>query len=216
MPVNAMKEPMTKPRTIKSAPDTRRKILRAVGKVLAKQGMRKIGINHIAQVAGVDKVLIYRYFGGMAGLLKAYSDSDEFWPSREELLAGITVDSSQGITHAFFEQQLRNFSAAIRKRTVTQEILRWELIEQNAMTRALDETRERQALELIAGYQDLLGGADSAAIIAILSAGLIYLTLRSQSVETFNGIDLKDAEGWKRIEDAACLLLRGIPLTAQP
>jgi AcrR family transcriptional regulator len=210
------KEPMKKPRNLKSAPDTKSKIIRAVGKVLAKQGMREIGINHIAQVAGVDKVLIYRYFGGLAGLLKAYSDSGEFWPTREELLAGITFDGTQAITHAFFEQQLRNFSAAIQKRALTQEILRWELIEQNAMTRALAETRERQTLELIAGYQDMLGGADIAAITAVLSAGLIYLTLRSKSVDTLNGINLKDEQGWKRIEDAACLLLRGIPLKAQP
>jgi AcrR family transcriptional regulator len=214
--MNTMKDPMKKPRKTKSAPDTKGKIIRAVGKVLAKQGMQKIGINRIAQVAGVDKVLIYRYFGGLAGLLKAYSDSGEFWPTREELLAGITLDASQGITHSFFEQQLRNFSAAIQKRALTQEILRWELIEQNAMTRALAEARERQTLELITGYQDMLGGADIAAITAVLSAGLIYLTLRAKSVDTLNGINLKDKEGWKRIEDAACRLIRGIPLKAQP
>jgi hypothetical protein len=60
----------------------------------------------------------------------------------------------------------------------------------------------------------MLGGADIAAITAVLSAGLIYLTLRSKSVDTLNGINLKDEQGWKRIEDAACLLLRGIPLKA--
>jgi hypothetical protein len=37
-------------------------------------------------------------------------------------------------------------------------------------------------------------------------AGQVFLTLRSKTAETYNGIDLHSESGWKRIEDAVALL----------
>ncbi|MUM78904.1 TetR family transcriptional regulator [Pseudodesulfovibrio sp. F-1] len=65
---------------------TQQKLIGAVGKVLAESGFRHLGINQVAREAGVDKKLIYRYFGGLPGLLAAYGDTAHFWPSAEELL----------------------------------------------------------------------------------------------------------------------------------
>jgi hypothetical protein len=44
-----------------------------------------IGINDRAR-ARIDKVLIYRYFGGLPELLRAWGASGRFWPSIDELL----------------------------------------------------------------------------------------------------------------------------------
>jgi hypothetical protein len=49
---------------------TEERILAAVGQVLARDGFGAIGVNAIAREAGVDKVLIYRYFGGLPELLR--------------------------------------------------------------------------------------------------------------------------------------------------
>lgn len=47
---------------------TEERILAAVGAILAEAGgSRRIGVNAVAARAGVDKVLIYRYFGGLEG-----------------------------------------------------------------------------------------------------------------------------------------------------
>ncbi|RYF68569.1 MAG: TetR/AcrR family transcriptional regulator, partial [Cytophagaceae bacterium] len=51
---------------------TMERILRAMGDVMAEKGTKKAGINAVAEKAGVNKVLIYRYFGGWNGLLEAY------------------------------------------------------------------------------------------------------------------------------------------------
>lgn len=66
--------------------ETTARILGAVGEVLARDGFGGIGINAIARQAGVDKVLIYRYFGGLPELLQAWGASGRFWPSVDELL----------------------------------------------------------------------------------------------------------------------------------
>ena len=51
---------------------TMERILRAMGEVIAERGTEKAGINAVAEKAQVNKVLIYRYFGGWNGLLEAY------------------------------------------------------------------------------------------------------------------------------------------------
>ena len=57
-----------------------------MGEVLARDGFGAIGVNAIARQAGVDKVLIYRYFGGLPELLRAWGASGRFWPRVADLL----------------------------------------------------------------------------------------------------------------------------------
>jgi hypothetical protein len=60
---------------------TEERILAAVGEVLARDGFGALGVNAIAREAGVDKVLIYRYFGGLPELLRLWGASGRFWPT---------------------------------------------------------------------------------------------------------------------------------------
>ena len=65
---------------------TKARILGAVGVVLARDGFGAVGVNAIAKEAGVDKVLIYRYFGGLPELLREWGASGRFWPRVADLL----------------------------------------------------------------------------------------------------------------------------------
>ena len=48
----------------------------AVGKIIREEGFKGLGINRIAKEAGCDKVLIYRYFGSMDGLIEGFSGKE--------------------------------------------------------------------------------------------------------------------------------------------
>ena len=71
---------------------TKARIIDAVSGLLTRSGFRAVGVNAVAEAAGVDKVLIYRYFGGLAGLLSAVADEPSLWPTVDEVLAeaGVT------------------------------------------------------------------------------------------------------------------------------
>ncbi|RPI71559.1 MAG: TetR/AcrR family transcriptional regulator, partial [Desulfobacteraceae bacterium] len=60
-----------KPKT-RDSEQTRRALINAVGSLLARDGFQAVGVNAVAKEAGVDKVLIYRYFGGLPGLIAAF------------------------------------------------------------------------------------------------------------------------------------------------
>ena len=47
--------------------ETEKKLLTAVSTIIEEEGFTKLGVNHIARQAKCDKVLIYRYFGGLEG-----------------------------------------------------------------------------------------------------------------------------------------------------
>src|SRR6185295_11786660 len=51
-----------------------RALVAAAVEVLADAGFRSFGVNAVARAAGLDKQLIYRYFGGLEGLVAAVGE----------------------------------------------------------------------------------------------------------------------------------------------
>ncbi|WP_028313449.1 TetR/AcrR family transcriptional regulator [Desulfatibacillum aliphaticivorans] len=190
---------------------TRLKLINAVGQVLAEKGFTHLGVNAVARQAGVDKVLIYRYFGGMPGLIKAFGQEGDFWPSMEEL-AGGDIDAYRVLP---LEEKLkimgRNYLEGIRKRPLTQEIMAWEMVERNNLTEELEIIRETRMLR----FADLFlqvgeEAVDVMAVIGLMGAGLSYLICRSRRIRWYNGIDLENEEGWKRLENGIDLVVEGV------
>ncbi len=184
---------------------TKVRILAAVGKVLAESGFRQLGINAIAQEAGVDKVLIYRYFGDLAGLLQSFGQEGNYWPSVKDLVAGVNANPETSRAD-WATQLLIQLLYELQKRPTTQEILRWEILEGNELTQELAIARNRvatESLRLLADKFGLSKHQDLSAISAILIAGVVYLVLRSKANPTFLGIDFNSPQGWQRIVQAA-------------
>ena len=121
---------------------TRTRLIEAVGTLLAREGFTRLGVNAVAREAGVDKVLIYRYFGGLPELIVAFGRDGNFWPSIKELAGGDVVAFGQLPLAEQLSRLGKNFMAAISNRPLTQEILAWEMIERNELTAELETIRE--------------------------------------------------------------------------
>jgi AcrR family transcriptional regulator len=193
---------------------TKRRLVEAVGTILARDGFLGVGVNAVAQEARTDKALIYRYFGGLPELLEAYAESASFWPTVEEMAGGSAAELAAMPLLDRWEHALRHYIAEIRKRPTTQEILAWELTERNELTARLEDVRERRGLQLMKVLAvDAPPGVDVAAVSALFASSVHYLVLRARQIRVFNGIDLRTDEGWARIQDVAlsmvCGALRG-------
>ena len=73
----------------RSRPKTEQKFQDAVLDLVANSGCGNLGINAVAQIAGADKVLIYRYFGDFDGLLQTVAESRNWAPECDEILAAL-------------------------------------------------------------------------------------------------------------------------------
>ncbi|MBI5281606.1 MAG: TetR/AcrR family transcriptional regulator [Candidatus Solibacter usitatus] len=175
---------------------TRHSIIEAVGRLLARQGFKGVGVNAVAREAGVDKVLIYRYFGGIPQLLKAYAEEGGFWPTQAELL-GSGSDTETNLDLA--RRALLGLLRWLRQHPLTLEIMRWELLERNELTRALARHREEFATRLMRTFRPQ-PDIDLAALGAVLAAGGTYLLLRARTSDVYNGIHLDSEQEWDRLE----------------
>lgn len=182
---------------------TRIRLIEAVGSLLAREGFRAVGINAVAREAGVDKVLIYRYFGGMKGLISAFGQEGNFWPTMKELSGG-DIESFMSLPLVErASQMIFNFMHALRKRPITQEILAWEMVEQNEFTLELEIVRENIMKRFIESFMpcDELG-IDTDAEGAIIGGAINYLVIRSRNFSRFSSLNLGTDEAWERIENA--------------
>jgi AcrR family transcriptional regulator len=185
--------------------ETRKAILAAMGRLLARKGSSALGINAIAREAKVDKVLIYRYFGGLGELYRAFALEGNTFPDLEELAEGRLPELSHLPAAELAKVLILGFGHAIRRRPITREMMRWELQERNELTDAIAKERERRAMEWFSLAPDLQG-VDLPAVASILVAGQVYLTLRAKTTDHYNGVNLNSEDGWQRIEKAVALL----------
>lgn len=187
---------------------TAERILGAVGVVLARDGFGGVGVNAIAKQAGVDKVLIYRYFGGLPELLRAWGESGRFWPRVNDLLG----DDPQALLACppaeryarFFE----HFIDEMRRRPLTIEILAAEVQERNELTALLEAEREEWGAEAsrVLGGPAFESSRSTPAVTLVLVAGIQYLLLRSRRIRVFGGLDIQGDAGWAEIKAAIRVL----------
>ena len=117
----------------RSRANTEEKFLNAVLELVAKDGCSALGINAIALQAGADKVLIYRYFKDLNGLLQRVSESRQWLPSIDELCETLTLTENSPATGTL--HQLANLLAHhIRTDQSIHQILRWRKAESNPLT----------------------------------------------------------------------------------
>lgn len=189
------------------------RILRAMGEVMAERGTEKAGINAVAERAGVNKVLIYRYFGGWNGLLEAYVQrgfflsifTDKFLESTPQTPP---PDTRSRIWSDYLVQLMHEF----RSRRSSQELIRWEMSNgQTELARRLATFRDESYLKLIhklAPYPEY----DPDAITVLMINAITHLVLVSNQRDVTLGIDLTTEAGWERIEKAIRRILASMSI----
>ncbi len=182
---------------------TMERILRAMGDVMAERGTAKAGINAVAEQAGVNKVLIYRYFGGWNGLLEAYVHrgfflsmfNDKFL---DQVPDNLTPENRSKVWSEYTIQFMREF----RQRKPSQELIRWEMTNgETELARRLAEFRDKSYKTLVsklAPYNDF----DPIAITSLMVSAVTYIVLTSAQRDHIVDIDLTSEAGWERLETA--------------
>ena len=192
--------------TPRDAEATRAKFLGAVGALLRKDGLQALGVNAIAKKAGRDKVLLYKYFGDLDGLYARFAATAGLFPDLKEMLGPLASRAGKMKSLDLAKAVASGYLREIRKRPLTLEILRWELVVQNPLTKALSDFRTRQTQEFNALMRSP-PGVDMAAVTSLLYGGMVYLLLKAAAPEKFNGLDLGDHATWARVEKTVHLLL---------
>lgn len=177
------------------------RIVDALEEVITERGLAGIAVNRIAEKAGVSKVLIYRYFGGMEGLLEYYVKMGRLFP----VLSPAMVDqirplSERDLAQVWSRQVIQTFRF-FRTFKVGREILKATMIENDPVAEVASKAQDEEMTRLV-NQLAFIDGADSQAISGVVIGAMIHMTLLAQNNHTLVGIDLRSEEGWSRVEEA--------------
>lgn len=131
----------------RSRPNTEIKFQDAVLELVAKEGCVALGINVVAQKAGADKVLLYRYFGDLNGLLQRVAESRSWLPDSKDVLSAVShhrTDCTRYLKE-LFHYMVKNIQAD----ATTHQLVRWRKAHKNPLTNYFSEEWHRF-------WQDLL------------------------------------------------------------
>jgi Transcriptional regulator len=182
----------------KNRTHTEQRLIDATNGLITDKGFEKLGINAIAEKAGVDKKLIYRYFGSLDGLINECLKRNDFWANVPEGLPQAT--EMKDYAKEIFRQQIKHF----RENSIMNRLSRWELSNQNDFVDELRQKRENTGLERIATVSRTLGmdRKEVAGVTSLITAGITYLAMLKENCRYYNGIDIQSDEGWEEIAES--------------
>lgn len=191
--------------------NTERAIFLAARALLSEHGFQGFGINAVARRAGCDKQLIYRYYGGLDGLLDAIGEELGSWVNDKipQDTGGMFV-----LTYGDLMEKLSMyFMEALRDDPLVCKIVAWEVSQDTPQVRRLSESRMKSLgkwLERMQGNLKPPKGVDTATTNALLFASIQHLVISASVSGQFAGVPLKTEKDWEKVAAAVRRLVRAI------
>lgn len=180
---------------------TKQKLVKAVGSILIKEGFQHIKINRIEAVSGVSKKLIYRYFGGLDGLIKEYLEQKDFWNIQLKKMEGSSYDTDAPLEkeeiNAIIEENFRFFDTSPEM----QKIILWGISEKHKTLKAISQNRELFGEPVFKKADHTFSNSDIdfRAVSGTIVAAIYYMVLHGKMLgTTVCEIDITQKEGKDR------------------
>lgn len=184
---------------------TMARMVAAVGKVIQKKGYPGLTAPNIAIAAGVDKKLVWTYFGSVDHLVEEYIRQKDFWKLTEKKYIEDLLKKPENISKKEISEILQSQFEVLQKDKALQKIIHWELGETNKMLRKIADRREEIGEQLFSIIMPAFEttNVDLRARLALILGGIYYLSLHSKSNGSLVcGIDINEEDGRIRIEKA--------------
>lgn len=174
-------------------------ILDAVALLVKEVGFSKITLPAIAQSANVNLSVIYRHFGTLDNLLDKYTHKFDYWLNN--ILEATPVNDTDSPSN-ILQDMAERFIKSLSKDKEMQQLMIWELTEDNKSTRKSAQQRDLTVEKAIPLYEKFLANADinPRAVLAIVVAGMYYIILRKKR-SAFCSIDFSTKQGKQLLAD---------------
>ncbi|KAA2223606.1 TetR/AcrR family transcriptional regulator [Chryseobacterium sediminis] len=197
--------------SIRNKERSKKKFLDAVGKILRTKGHAALKVSGIAATAGVDKKMIYTYFGGIDGLIDEYIRSQDYWSKVTTDEVGKIQPRLDDGGKSFMEEMLLSQFDYVYKNREAQKLLLWRISEPRKSLKKLTDTQEENGeyiFKLLMDPHFKENAEEVRSIMAILVSGLYYLNMyAAMNGSIFCGIDVDTSKGREKIKKAISFLL---------
>ena len=180
---------------------TKRKLIDAVGTVIRTNGFEAIRVSKVAREAGVDRKLVYRYFGNINNLTEAYISENDYWMLFADQLKRLSRDVNEKDSRAFMTKIMKELFRFFIEEPEMQRIILMEL-SGAAPVRSIPNLRETISEELLGRTDDHFksSAVNFRAVSALLVGGIYYIVLHTRkNGHHFADLNLKTDEGMKAL-----------------
>jgi Transcriptional regulator len=109
---------------------------------------QRLTVEAIAERAGVNKALVYRYFGGLDGLVIAFAKSEDFMPSAATVFKECGKDWQTQSPRERFVHCIQAYIRLLAERPATLQIFQRVATFSDEILKALDAGREREIAQV--------------------------------------------------------------------
>ena len=200
---NQKKERKVTSGPIRDKERTKARMIAAVGKVIQKKGYHALNGPNIALECGLNKALIWNYFGGLDKLVEAYLTQKDFWQIGDKGVLEQMISNPNDISVDLINELLKSQLNTFLKDKTKQKIIHWGLGEKTKALKNISDRREMLGEELFKYIDPKFKDSDDdpRAVLALLVSGIYYMSLQATATgSTFCGIDINTEEGKARIE----------------
>lgn len=190
---------------MKDKDQTKRKLIDAVGKIITNKGFSGLRISKVAHLAGVDRKLVYRYFGNLDNLIEAYVTENDYWMLFAKQLRQLSGDMDDGDARRSISEILQQLFKFFLEEPESQDLILMELTGTNPLMRSIHNARESIGQELFGRMDQHFQNStvNFRAVSALLVGGIYYIVLHTRkNGYNFADTNLKSKDGMNAILEA--------------
>jgi AcrR family transcriptional regulator len=201
---------------------TRAAILHSAAHLISTLGLPQLGVNSLAHAAKCDKVLIYRYFGSLDGVLQALGNERLLWPKIDDVVTRPGEDDT--LADAVRTVLLEEW-AALSDDALFRASAAAEASVGGPLSAVAAAQRSESHARIIAALKDthrVPPYIDLPALVELLSAALTLFALRAAHAHGAapsaageaglqpEAFDPTTPQGWRRIEKMVATITRAL------
>lgn len=183
---------------------TKLKLLDAVGQIIRSEGYSGLKLVKIEGVAGVNRKLIYDYFGTVNNLIETYVRTKDYWVMFAAEADRLVRERRGDFGKKDSQNQLLDYLDYFNANVDMQQFVLWQVSENSAVISEVCEEREKIGSKLfnLADYNFKDTDVDLRATVALLIGGIYFLILHAKKANSlFCEIDVNSPEGMARIKN---------------
>jgi AcrR family transcriptional regulator len=173
-------------------------LIAAFGRIVERNGLRNVGVNEVLKAAGLGKALLYRYFGGLPGLVRAWGEKNRVWPELSDMAQLADALEREPVAGQLKRMVVRNANAH-RERPLRVELLADEIMAPSPISEALSGIRQQLGQEHAAIFARNPELREHRLLLVVMMAAASYLAMRAVKSPRFMGQDLSDEHTWQRL-----------------
>lgn len=188
----------TKKRKRRTKNDIEECIINAATLLIEEKGFQNSTVTAIMQKAKVEPVVFYNRYNDLNSFMDEFVKKYDYWFS--DIAKNIENISDSRLQ---YQSILNTLLDSLKENKMMQQLLRWEISDNNDTTQRTAKLREFHTLPLVDKYKQLFknSSVEIESVSALIIGGIYYLILHADLSE-FAGIDIRSKDGLNKIHRA--------------